>query len=143
MTDLLGRLLVPAMKPLFAMLVPALAGFLTTALVSAWKRASPLFDSMNATTKRVVVVLVASALTMLANLVGVTIMPDTLVSPDLVLDAAGLEAIIGAVLAFVLHAGTQASASAKAIDRASRQPNSPFALPERRQPVQTPVEGGQ
>ncbi len=91
------------LAPLLKFVLPLVAGMLTTLLVGSLKRLLPLLDRAPALVKQGVVLLIATTLVLIGNVVGVQVDPSTIIDPSLVVDQAALEAVIAATLAAVIH----------------------------------------
>lgn len=91
-----------------SLLLPAIVGPVTFAVMQALKKVSAWVDAQSPLTKRVAVALIAFLLTLVGKLTGV----EVLCAPDTdclaALDHETIKAMVGAALAFALHGAKNA-----------------------------------
>lgn len=89
-----------------AIITPVIVGPLTFVVMQAMKRLSSYIDTLSPNTKRVAVMLIATTMTMLGSLTGVSVQcdPDAAVSCFETLDKDAVKAVVASVLAFAMHA---------------------------------------
>jgi len=92
-------------KLLMPILLPVIVGPLTFLVMQGAKAVSATIDKLPATAKRIAVLVIATALTMLGSWAGVDFNcdPDAAVSCLDTLDKDAVKSAVAAILAFVLH----------------------------------------
>jgi ACR3 family arsenite efflux pump ArsB len=89
-----------------AIITPVIVGPLTFLVMQAMKRLSSYVDTLSPTTKRIAVMLIATTMTMLGSMTGVSVQcdPDAAVSCLETLDKDAIKAVVASALAFAMHA---------------------------------------